>query len=64
MNTKNGAFADGDDGLALLEAELAVLSTNLAELKAVLITLLEAMQMQFALDLGAPKAGDQAVRWN
>jgi hypothetical protein len=61
---KDGAFAGGDDGLALLEAELATLSSNLLELKATLAALLETMQMQVALELGAPKAGDQAVRWN
>ena len=64
MNTDDGAFAGSDDGLALLEAELAALSSNLAELKTTLVELLETMQMQFALELGAPQAGDQAVRWN
>jgi hypothetical protein len=64
MKTIDGAFAGGDEGLALLEAELMALSSNLADLKAALVVLLEAMQMQFALELGAPKAGDQAVRWN
>jgi hypothetical protein len=64
MDINDGAFAEGEERLALLEAELAALSSNLAELKATLAALLEAMQMQFALELGAPKAGDQAVRWN
>jgi hypothetical protein len=64
METNNGAFAEGDDSLALLEAELAMLSSNLAELKSTLVELLEAMQIQFALELGAPQVGDQAVRWN
>jgi hypothetical protein len=64
METNNSAFAREEDGLALLEAELAALSNNLAELKSTLVELLETMQMQFALELGAPPAGDQAVRWN
>ena len=64
MDKHNGAFAGGDDGLASLEAELATLSSNLADLKASLVELLEAMRMQLALELGAPQAGDQAVRWN
>ena len=63
METHNSALA-GDDGLAALEAELAALSSNLADLQASLVALLEAMQMQFALELGAPRAGDQAVRRN
>ena len=64
METNNGAFAGGEDGLTLLEAELAALSSNLAELKATLVELLETMRMQLALEVGAPQAGDQAVRWN
>jgi hypothetical protein len=64
METNNGAFAEDDDGLALLEVELAALSNNLAELKSSLVELLETMQMQLALELGAPQAGDPAVRWN
>jgi hypothetical protein len=64
METNDGAFAAGEDGFALLEAELAALSNNLAELKSTLVELLETMQMQFTLELGAPRAGDQAVRWN
>jgi hypothetical protein len=64
METNTGALAGGDDGLAMLEAELVALSSNLAELKDALAMLLEAMQMQLALELGAPKSGDQAVRWN
>ena len=64
METNTGALAGGDDGLAMLEAELLVLSSNLAELKDALAMLLEAMQIQLALELGAPKSGDQAVCWN
>jgi hypothetical protein len=64
METNTGAPTSGEDGLALVEAELAALTNHLAELKAALAELLETMQMQFALELGAPPAGDQAVRWN
>jgi hypothetical protein len=64
METNNGPFASGEDGLALLEAELAALSDNLAELKATLVELLETMRTQIVLELGAPAAGDHAVRWN
>jgi hypothetical protein len=64
MEMNNGTFAGGDDGLAQLEAELATLSHTLAELKTTLIELLEAMQLQFAIELGAPAAGDQQVRLN
>jgi hypothetical protein len=64
METNTDTPAGGHDGLAMLEAELMALSSNLAELQATLLTLLEAMQMQLALEVGAPKAGDQAVRWN
>ena len=64
METDTGALAAGDDGLAMLEAELVALSSNLAELKDALAMLLEAMQMQLALELGAPKPGDPVVRWN
>ena len=64
METSNGAFAGDDGGLTLLEVELAALSSNLAELKSSLVELLETMQVQLALELGAPQAGDQAVRWN
>ena len=59
----NDMFA-GEDGLAQLEAELATLSRTLEELKSSLIALLETMQIQFALELGAPQAGDQTVRLN
>lgn len=64
METNSGASAGGHGDLAKLEAELMALSSNLAELEATLRTLLETMQMQLALELGAPKAGDRAVRWN
>lgn len=64
MDTNYGQFAGAEDGLALLDVELAALSDNLAELKATLAELLETMQMQLALEVGAPQAGDQAVRWN
>ena len=53
-----------EDGLALLETELAALSSNLSELQAALVTLVETMQMLCALELGARQAGDQTVRWN
>jgi hypothetical protein len=58
------AFVGAYDGLALLQAELTALSSNLVELKNTLIELLEAMQLQFALELGAPQTGDQTVRLN
>ena len=65
MGTNGEAFTpEGDAELALLEAELAVLISSLEALKIALAALLESMQMQHALELGAPQAGDQTVRWN
>ena len=65
MNIDDRAFISGDDtGLARLEAELASLMSNLEQLKSALAELLTAMQLQCALERGAPEEGDQMVRWN
>ncbi|HEX9442282.1 MAG TPA: hypothetical protein VF909_21520 [Roseiflexaceae bacterium] len=65
MNIDDRAFISGDDtGLALLEAELAALMSNLEQLKIALAELLAAMQLQCALERHAPEEGDQMVRWN
>jgi len=65
MDSDDTPSADGDAaGLARLEAELALLTDSLSALKAALTELMDAMQLQVELELGAPQTGDQAVRWN